>query len=67
MCPTPAKIKFGTLRGAAEHMIWAYETYGEWSRPYRCDCDYYHLSTKDLAGEPVSEEQAHELLTSVGL
>lgn len=66
MCTaTPDKISFGTLRGAAEQMIWTYESHGVWQRPYRCDCGSYHLTSHDLAGQPVSAEQASQLLAAV--
>ena len=69
LCPTPDKRPYLTLRNAAESMIWTYERFGVWQRPYRCDpgCGSYHLTTKDLEGEFVTDEQAHQLLDAVGL
>jgi len=63
---SPDKIQFGTLRGAVEQTTWTYESYGVWQRPYRCDsCHEYHLTSHDLDGQPVTAEQAGQLIEAV--
>lgn len=66
-CPTPDKVSFSTLRGAALQMIDTYESYGVWQRPYRCDpgCGSLHLTSNDLDGKPVTAAQADALLSIV--
>jgi len=64
-CPTPDKVCHSTLRGAATQMLDVFEQHGVWQRPYRCDCGEYHLTSRDLDGQPVTAAQAEQLLAAV--
>jgi hypothetical protein len=65
---TPDKIGYSTLRGAVTAMVEVHDEHGVWQRPYRCDdCHEYHLTSKDLTGLPVTEDQAAQMLAVYSL
>lgn len=67
-CPTLDKVAFGTLRGAVQAMIRTHDRIGVWQRPYRCEpgCGDYHLTTNDFSGQPVSDDQAAQIIKIYG-
>lgn len=57
-CSTPDKIRYYSLREAAEGAIEALTEYGSPQRPYRCECDGWHLTSKAMQGTTGSLTEA---------
>lgn len=66
MCNHPEKIAFRTLRAAADAALENLDR-GYVNRPYECECNSFHLTTKGLNGADLTADQVIALAQALGL
>lgn len=64
-CPNPDKMAFATLRRAAEVAFEKTTTHEVPTRPYRCECGDYHLTTKGMNGNELTIDMIRALCAAV--
>jgi hypothetical protein len=60
MCDHPEKLQYLTLREAATAALAILPTYGP-QRPYECACGRFHLTSKGLDGNVLTDEMVRAL------
>lgn len=63
-CPTPDKVTYGTLRGAASAAVDMLDLYGP-QRAYACECGAFHLTTHGLDGNVLTADMVLALARAV--
>lgn len=68
ICPTPDKVAYRSIYDATRAALKVLEEYQSPSRPYECECESYHLTTKPMFGSvPLQAAQVRELAYQLGV